>query len=83
MWDQKLLLWWPVFWSQLALSCWQHGAATRTAMLAAAHKRPLCERTLRTPLLSLHVSMLTPNPHAGTPKHHEMRGCPLKLVPHD
>lgn len=62
MWDQKLLLWWPLFWSQFLLSSWQHGAATRTAMLDAARRRPLPERTLRTPLLCLHVGMLKPTP---------------------
>lgn len=62
MWDHKVLFWLPIFWSQLSLSLWQAGAATRIEMLSAVQQRPLSERTLRTPLLSLHVSTLKPTP---------------------
>lgn len=58
----RALFWLPIFWSQLSLSLWQAGAATRTEMLNAVRKQPLSERTLRTHLLSLHVSTLTPTP---------------------
>lgn len=61
MWIRSIV-WWPVFWSQLALSCWQHGVATNTAMLAAVRQRPLPERKLRTPLLTSHVGTLKPMP---------------------
>jgi hypothetical protein len=54
------MLWPLAFYSHWCLSAWQAGEAMRSAMLVAARKRPPCERTLRTPLLSLHVSTLTP-----------------------
>ena len=54
-------MWWPLaLYSHWYVSAWQAGEAMRSAMLVAARKRPPCERTLRTPLLSLHVSTLKP-----------------------
>jgi hypothetical protein len=55
---QQAIWWWPVFWSQWALSWGQHGSGMTTAMLSAVRQRPLPERKLRTPLLTLHVNTL-------------------------
>lgn len=60
------MLWPLALYSQWYVSLWQAGEAMRTAMLSAARQRPRPERTLRTPLLSLHVSTLTPT-HAHPP----------------
>jgi hypothetical protein len=72
------MLWPLAFYSHWCLSAWQAGEAMRFAMLSAVRQRPPCERTLRTPLLSLHVSTLKPTPK---PLPHERRpGDYLKAV---
>lgn len=66
---------WPLAW----LSVWLAVAATATA--ARLPVRPVLRHPprLRTPLLSLHVSALRLNPHAGQRKPYQMRA--LRLIP--
>ena len=74
MWSIPICFW-PAAW----LSLWWAGAATVTAYRLPTTLVPLGPHRLRTPLLSLHVSTLKPNPHAGLKKPYEMRA--LRLIP--
>lgn len=67
------------FWPQAWLSSWLLGAAITTA--SRLPRMPVLRDPpkLRTPLLSLHVCTLRPNPHAGLKKPYEMRA--LRLIP--
>lgn len=65
------LLWWPLY---------LHGAATATALMWSGGARPLSARPLSSPLLTLHVSTLRPNPSAERRPRYVMRGGPLRLV---
>lgn len=69
---------WAAQWVGGWATGWQMGAARATNSMLLAHTL-----RIRTPLLSLHVSTLRPNPNAGQSKPYEMRGGPLRLVPHD
>jgi hypothetical protein len=72
------MLWPLALYSQWYVSAWQAGEAMRSEMLDAVRQRPPCERTLRTPLLSLHVSTLTwTREH---PPHERKSGDYLKAV---
>ena len=75
MWSRIPLCFWPSLW----LSLWWAGAATATAYRLPMMRAPLALPRLRTPLLSLHVSTLKPNPRAGLKKPYEMRA--LRLIP--
>ena len=66
MWSRLPIVFWPQFW----LSAWLLGAATATAYRLPTMLVPLAPHRLRTPLLSLHVSTLKPNPHAGLTRPH-------------
>ena len=79
MWASIPICFWPSVW----LSSWLLGAATTTAYRLPALIAPLGPQRLRTPLLSLHVSTLKPNPHAGLRKPYEMRALRLIPAPHD
>lgn len=77
---------WP--W-QLAYCWWSdylHGVATSWAVRVASPESLRSHGPMpstRTPLLSLHVSLLRPNPNAGLSKPYAMGGGPLHLVTHD
>ena len=75
MWSRIPIFFWPSVW----LASWLLGAATATAYRLPTMLVPLAPHRLRTPLLSLHVSTLKPNPHAGLKKPYEMRA--LRLIP--
>ena len=75
MWSRIPIVFWPQFW----LSAWLLGAATATAYRLPQTIAPLAPHRLRTPLLSLHVSTLKLNPHAGLKKPYAMRA--LRLIP--
>ena len=75
MWASIPICFWPAAW----LSLWLAGAATATAYRLPTMLVPIAPHRLRTPLLSLHVSTLKPNPHAGLKKPYEMRA--LRLIP--
>ena len=75
MWSRIPIFCWPSVW----LASWLLGAATATAYRLPTTLVPLAPHRLRTPLLSLHVSTLKPNPHAGLKKPYEMRA--LRLIP--
>lgn len=69
---------WAAQWAAGWATGWQMGAARATNSLLPSHTL-----RIRTPLLSLHVSTLKPNPHAGQSEPYAMQGGPLRLVPHD
>lgn len=74
--------WFPCLWA----SAWAAGWATGWQMGAARHTASLLPKPtlrMRTPLLTLHVEMLRPNPNAGQPKPYAMKGGHLRLVKHD
>ena len=75
MWSRIPICFWPAAW----LSLWLAGAATATAYRLPTTLVPLVPHRLRTPLLSLHVSTLKMNPHAGLKKPYAMRA--LRLIP--
>lgn len=75
MWSRIPIFCWPSVW----LAAWLLGAATATAYRLPQTLVPLAPHRLRTPLLSLHVSTLKPNPLAGLKKPYEMRA--LRLIP--
>ena len=75
MWSRIPICFWPSVW----LASWLLGAATATAYRLPMTLVPLAPHRLRTPLLSLHVSTLKLNPHAGLKKPYEMRA--LRLIP--
>lgn len=75
MWSRTPIFCWPSAW----LASWLLGAATATAYRLPTTLVPLGPHRLRTPLLSLHVSTLKLNPHAGLKKPYEMRA--LRLIP--
>ena len=79
MWSRIPICLWPAAW----LSLWWAGAATATAYRLPQTIAPLAPHRLRTPLLSLHVSTLRLNPHAGLKKPYEMRALRLIPAPHD
>lgn len=76
MWSRIPIYLWPSVW----LSAFALGLATATAYRLSAmpvlHNPP----KLRTPLLSLHVCTLRPNPHAGQIKPSRWLRRPLHLV---
>ncbi len=76
MWSRTPICCWPSVW----LSLWWAGAATATAYRLPQTLAPLAPQRLRTPLLSLHVSTLKPNPHAGLTRPSEWLRPPLHLV---
>ena len=69
----------PLWW----LSQWQLGAFTTSAARLAAMTVPRALPTLRTPLLSLHVSTRKLNPRAGLTRPHAWLRPPLHLVKPD
>ena len=71
------------FWSSVWLSLWLAGAATATAYRLPATLVPLVPHRLRTPLLSLHVSTLKLNPHAGLTRPSAWLRPPLRVVKPD
>ena len=74
--------WYPSLW----LSAWAAGWATAWQSGLARHANSLSQTPtcrIRTPLLTLHIETLKPNPHAGQPKPYAMKGGPLRLVRHD
>lgn len=75
MWSRIPIFCWPSGW----LASWLLGAATATAYRLPTTLVPLGPHRLRTPLLSLHVSTLKLNPHAGLKKPYAMRA--LRLIP--
>ena len=75
MWSRIPIFCWPSVW----LASWLLGAATATAYRLPVMRAPLALPRLRTPLLSLHVSTLRLNPHAGLKKPYAMRA--LRLIP--
>ena len=75
MWSRIPICFWPSVW----LSLWLAGAATATAYRLQVMRAPLAPHRLRTPLLSLHVSTRSLNPHAGLKKPYAMRA--LRLIP--
>ena len=79
MWASIPICLWPSVWC----SAWLAGLATTTAYRLPALIAPLAPQRLRTPLLSLHVSTLKPNPHAGLRRQYEMRALRLIPAPHD
>lgn len=76
MWPRIPICFWPSVW----LASWLLGAATATAYRLPQTLVPLAPHRLRTPLLSLHVSTLKLNPHAGLTRPHELLKPPLHLV---
>jgi len=79
MWASIPICFWPAAW----LSLWLAGAATATAARLPTMLVPLAPHRLRTPLLSLHVSTLKPNPHAGLTKPSAWLRPPLRVVKPD
>lgn len=79
MWSRTPVFCWPSVW----LASWLLGAATVTAYRLPVMRAPLALPRLRTPLLSLHVSTLKPNPRAGLTRPHEWLRPPLHLVKPD
>ena len=79
MWSRIPIFCWPSLW----LSLWWAGAATATAYRLPQTLVPLAPHRLRTPLLSLHVSTLKPNPHAGLTKPSAWLRPPLRVVKPD
>jgi hypothetical protein len=75
MWASIPICLWPSVWC----SAWLAGLATTTAYRLPELIVPLAPHRLRTPLLSLHVSTLKMNPHAGLKKPYAMRA--LRLIP--
>ena len=75
MWSTPICFW-PAAW----LPLWLAGAAITTA--SRLPRMPVLRNppTLRTPLLSLHVCTLRPNPHAGQIKPSRWLRRPLHLV---
>lgn len=65
------LLWWPLY---------LHGVATATAWMWSGGARLSPARPLSSPLLTLHVSTLRPNPHAESRPRYVMRAVPLRRV---
>ena len=76
MWSRIPICFWPSVW----LASWLLGAATATAYRLPTMLAPRVPHRLRTPLLSLHVSTLRPDPHAGLTSHSEWLRPPLHLV---
>ena len=79
MWSRTptALFWpWLLSWS---LAC----SATATAWRLSATLVPLAPHRLRTPLLSLHVSTLSPSPRAGLARPAKWLRPPLRLAKPD
>ncbi len=76
MWSRIPICCWPAVW----LSVWLAGAATATVYRLPMTRAPRAPHRLRTPLLSLHVSMLRPSPRAGLTRRHVWLKPPLHLV---
>ena len=76
MWSRIPICFWPAAW----LSLWLAGAATATAYRLPQTLAPLAPHRLRTPLLSLHVSTLKLNPHAGLTRPNAWLRPPLRVV---
>lgn len=66
-------------WLSLLQAGWVTGWLMGSVRSADRLMQPPQSR-LRTPLLTLHVSTLRLNPHAGQRKHCAMQGCGLQLV---
>ena len=79
MWSRIPICLWPSVW----LSAFALGLATATAYRLSAMPVLRDPPKLRTPLLSLHVSTLKPNPHAGQTKPARWMRRPLHLVKPD
>ena len=79
MWSRIPIFCWPSVWLASGLL----GAATATAYRLPTMLAPLAPHRLRTPLLSLHVSTLKLNPHAGLTRPNEWLRPQLHLVKPD
>lgn len=76
MWSRIRISLWPSVW----FSAFALGLATATAYRLSAMPAPPDRPRLRTPLLTLHVSTLRPNPCAGQIKLGRWLHKPLQLV---
>lgn len=70
--------WWAAAWVSGWAIGWQTGLARNARWLS---QQPTLK--LRTPILTLHVGTLKPNPDAGKRKPYAMRGERLRLVKPD
>ena len=66
---------WLLYWGLGWATAWQTGLARHASLLS---QTPTCR--MRSPLLTLHVGTLKPNPLAGLSKPYRMQGGPLHLV---